>query len=653
MKKDRKQRQGRGRQNGRLRIVPGLVLLIWLLGTLFLFSPKLQAAEAFTLDDFHIEMVVRNNNAYEITETFTANFTEQRHGLIRSIPLRTYREGLAEITVVDANTEYSVQKIADTLEIRLGNKDKYVKGPVRYEITYIYDLGRDGLDDMDEIYFNLIGSDWDTTISNVSFHVIMPYPFSAAKLKFTSGPKGRTERAPLDLELSDTDISGQLRGRLGAHEALTMALPLPEGYFDGDMRSGLDPLMHKELWIYVGAAAAGILLRLILALSNRRPAAVNFYAPEGVNPADLDYLYSGRVTQQGLSALILHWVNLGYLAMEEAEIPGRFGRRKKELILLVQRPPDGRLKKYEQRLLQSLQMQADAYGRIYLSQLPLSFHEDFKRAMGSVAAYWQVPERRVYSSAAKVWSWVFRLLSLAVLYFALFRHATMYLSGTSLPPWATALLMTFLVYGVGVMKLGDHIGRLLAPGKKKLSFVSLLISLILYLGILALLALAAWLNAAPIRLLYIIVAYLVSTLPYILSQNIRLYTRYGKTLMTQVDGFVNFLRKTDRRAAAGFDANYFTFNMAYAYALNMAKEWTKTFSALMQEQTDAAQAAQWGLFAQNYLNQYDLRMNLVDLAVGRRPARSSSDSSSSESSGGSSSGGSSGGGSGGGGGRSW
>jgi hypothetical protein len=119
------------------------------------------------------------------------------------------------------------------VEIRIGDPNAYVDGKQRYVIRYDYDVGKDPFDDMDELYFNLIGTEWPVPISKVDFTIRMPKDFDESKINFIYGREGSTEKAPVDNSVNGTTISGRLHKQLEPYEGLTIALPLPEGYFVG------------------------------------------------------------------------------------------------------------------------------------------------------------------------------------------------------------------------------------------------------------------------------------------------------------------------------------------------------------------------------------------------------------------------------------
>ena len=56
-----------------------------------------------------------------------------------------------------------------------------------YTIKYTYNIGKDPLKEIDELYFNLIGAEWDTSIDNVTFKITMPKSFDESLLGFSSG----------------------------------------------------------------------------------------------------------------------------------------------------------------------------------------------------------------------------------------------------------------------------------------------------------------------------------------------------------------------------------------------------------------------------------------------------------------------------------
>ena len=140
------------------------------------------AVTDYVINSYDINVKVNENNTFDITETITANFYMRKHGIIRTIPLKNTIERLdgststnrVKITNLQVNNEYSKSNSNGNLAIKIGNQDTYVTGLQKYVIKYTYDIGADPVKDADEFYYNLIGTEWDTRISNVSFSITMP-----------------------------------------------------------------------------------------------------------------------------------------------------------------------------------------------------------------------------------------------------------------------------------------------------------------------------------------------------------------------------------------------------------------------------------------------------------------------------------------------
>jgi hypothetical protein len=155
---------------------------VWTLAAALMFivllSGQALALEAFEITAYDVSMDVRNDNSYRVTETIDVRFSELRRGIIRSLPLKTYRGEWAAVSGVKVEEHaFSTSKESGYLHIKIGDPDSYASETERYVISYTYAIGEDGLPDMDELYWNLIGSEWDCAVSQVSFSIAMPQPF--------------------------------------------------------------------------------------------------------------------------------------------------------------------------------------------------------------------------------------------------------------------------------------------------------------------------------------------------------------------------------------------------------------------------------------------------------------------------------------------
>jgi len=142
----------------------------------------------YVIDSYDINIKVNEDNTFDIKETITAYFNQARHGIYRLIPLKnegarvdgTTFKNRAKISNLELNHEYSKSYEDNNCKLQIGSEDKTITGEEKYVISYTYDLGKDKAKDYDELYFNIIGDNWDTVIGNITFTIDMPKEFDAS-----------------------------------------------------------------------------------------------------------------------------------------------------------------------------------------------------------------------------------------------------------------------------------------------------------------------------------------------------------------------------------------------------------------------------------------------------------------------------------------
>jgi len=223
-------------------------LLLLVLG---LFGQRL-AAEAFYIDKYDIRVHLSNDGVLDVVETIDVVFTEERHGIIRNMPFRYYNEaipngeqarraykGNGEITLfykdfqVD-DWQFESYKEGDYEVLRIGDPDETVDGAQRFVIRYkVYNVVS-FFDDFSELYWNLIGQDWDVQINAATFRVEWDKPIPAkyeVRHFVSSGYYGRTGgNVEYRLDPSRRFLEGKTTSMLGAHEGLTVGVSFPKDF---------------------------------------------------------------------------------------------------------------------------------------------------------------------------------------------------------------------------------------------------------------------------------------------------------------------------------------------------------------------------------------------------------------------------------------
>jgi len=293
------------------------------------------SSREYTIESYNIDMVVNENNTFEITEKITANFNVSKHGIFRKIPLKnslTRNDGTkstnrAKVSNISVSENYTTYKENGYEVIKIGSSSQTYTGRRTYTIKYTYNIGKDPLKDADELYFNLIGDEWDTSISNVSFKITMPKSFDKSLLGFSRGNTGSTNSSNISYSVDGNIISGSLQNTLYAGQALTVRLTLPDGYFVG-ASSNMDLYSIAVIIICVICVLIADRLWAKYGKDDEVIETVEFYPPDGYNSAEVGFLYEGTADTEGIISLLIYLANKGYLKIEEIEEEGLFKKSK-------------------------------------------------------------------------------------------------------------------------------------------------------------------------------------------------------------------------------------------------------------------------------------------------------------------------------------
>ena len=280
----------------------------------------------YVIKSYDIDIVVNENNTLDITETIRAYFYVPKHGIFRKIPINnevkrldgTVSKNRAQISNLKVNDFYKTSRGEGYKTIKIGNPLKTITGIKEYEISYIYNLGKDPSDEYDELYFNLIGTEWDTSISNITFTITMPKEFDASKLGFSSGNLGSTDSSNIIYDFERNVISGSYMGTLDSYEGLTIRLELPEGYFV-NTKIILSSLHYLMILIPLSCLLIAFVLWCIYGKDMPVIETTEFYPPEEFNSLDIGFLYHGKAEAKDVTSLLIYLANKGYIKITESD----------------------------------------------------------------------------------------------------------------------------------------------------------------------------------------------------------------------------------------------------------------------------------------------------------------------------------------------
>lgn len=307
-----------------------LSIIIFIVGLVFYIPNRtlaISSAGGYEIESYDVNMIVNENNTFDITETINVNFTGyNKHGIFRKIPLTntvtrqdgTRTKNRAKISNININDLYTTSNEENCKILKIGNKDKTVSGRKTYIIKYNYDIGKDPLKNEDELYFNLIGTEWDTGINNVTFTITMPKTFDESKLGFSSGLAREINNSNINYQVTGKTIKGAVKEKLGNGKALTVRLTLPEGYFTGT-NNNFDLIALIEMFISVIFVITAYALWRKYGKDDIAVETVEFYPPDKLNSAELGFIYKGYSDKKDIVSLLIYLANKGYLKIEEYE----------------------------------------------------------------------------------------------------------------------------------------------------------------------------------------------------------------------------------------------------------------------------------------------------------------------------------------------
>lgn len=584
----------------------------------------------YTIESYDIEIDVNEDNTFEIEETIEVYFHEKKHGIFRTLPLvnkivredgtkSTNRAKIDNIKV--KKDDFSVYNENGNKVIKIGDEDETITGYKTYKISYVYNIGKDPIKDGDELYYNLIGTEWDTTIDNVTFTINMPKKFDEDELGFSTGKKMTSGNYGVDYYVEGKTITGTYNKTLQPGEGITIRLDLPESYFEGES-SNFD-------FIMILAVIAPIVFSIIAFIlwhkyGKDRPIVetVEFYPPEGLNSADVGFLYKGKANTTDVVSLIIYLANKGYLKIVEKSTKAN------DFELVRLKPYDGN-NKNEETFLNGLFKEKST---VTVKDLRNKFYtttNTILKDLNKKENKEKIFDKQSIKANAYLWLMIAILSVLAV-----FKPCYEYYGVVG------AIIATIFNFASFSALVG-----IAAEGKKKATEIITFVftSLFLISFILPITLPAIFLDK------WYVLIYLENILGLIVigifNKIIYKRTEYGATMLGKIKGFRRFLQTAEKERLEALvleNPSYFYNILPYTYALAISDKWIKKFENINLQEPDWYQGV-------NTFNTITFTRTISSTFNKISNAMTSSPSSS----GGSSGGGFSGGGSGGGGGGSW
>ncbi len=335
----------------------------------FLLSAHIAAA-SWWIDSYDTTIQVQEDSTLLITETITANFSEEpHHGIYRVIPKYIEKEdghreklrlSLVSITDEDGNAHnYYKSTTTDEIQYQIGNADILIQAPETYIITYEVANGLLYFEDHNEVYWNAIGTAWEANILNATATVTLPDSLTIEDeigAICYAGSTGSTNQDCTFNQTNTNQVDFQTTGSLSPYEGFTIAVSFPLGHTTPP---------SDIIWIIQDHWPA-IIVPIVFTIlfikwkNHGRDKKVHTVVPEykppqQISPIEAAILIDEKADIRDISAIIIDLAIRGFIKIEEIEKQKlAFFKSKDYKFHRLNKSDENSLKKFEQDLLEKI-----------------------------------------------------------------------------------------------------------------------------------------------------------------------------------------------------------------------------------------------------------------------------------------------------------
>jgi len=320
-----------------IRIYRFIALLIFF--SLFL-AIKNSYAEYFTIKNYNVDLTVKNNSVIEVKEEISVSFTEQRHGIFRKIPYiyktsdkgkdiadrpftlnKNFRYDIFDVNVPNEN--YKVYKEGRYLIIRIGDADKYVSGDKKYTIYYKIYGGVNFFQSHSELYWNIIGTEWDVPIERFEVFLFFPSPLNITEDDFFiyTGRYGSTA-SDVSYNFDGQTLVIKSLSALNPGEGLTVGVKMPKDYLTKgsvSLNVWLFLINNVVFLIPIVVFVVFFMIWWVWGRDDSYVKMVYYKPPPDIDPAEAGVVIDDIIDNRDLISLIFYWAANGYIEIEQVE----------------------------------------------------------------------------------------------------------------------------------------------------------------------------------------------------------------------------------------------------------------------------------------------------------------------------------------------
>ncbi|MBP6856068.1 MAG: DUF2207 domain-containing protein [Candidatus Pacebacteria bacterium] len=307
------------------------------------------------IQSYDVQFVLDESGDVRVTETIEYEFEgTDRHGIFRTIPTGFKAGGQYK------EVEFSIHDVTDTsgqsymfdvtdnsayLTIKIGDPDVVIEGVHTYILDYSIKNSVGFFENFDEVYFNMIGVDWDIPISNITATFVLPEntPINQESISFYCGAFGVNTSCgafnmvnPNTLMFSTTELN--------PYEGITASFSFPLGVMVRPDREDYYMYLLRTYWpVVIPIFLAWFLLKekirayVRLKKFNRTHPLIHEYSlPSDISPVQAKYLMNGFLGLKDVSSVVVDLAVRGYITIHQANGKYSFSLKEKDTSQLSQ-----------------------------------------------------------------------------------------------------------------------------------------------------------------------------------------------------------------------------------------------------------------------------------------------------------------------------
>lgn len=321
---------------------------------------------AESIQNFNSQIIINKDRSIQIEENILYDFDDsEKRGIYRNIPTKNIK--IQDNIYTLHNGKEATQQISrdlNNIEIRIGDEDIFLTGVNEYNISYSVKGVIKKLQDIDELYLQITGAEWEVPIEKASATIVLPENLQnkvGDKLYCYTGVSSSTAQDCTITWTNARTIEIKSNQLLAAGEGLTFVIGFPLGT--------LTPLTWwEENQEVIYQSIAGVIFftgSLILYFvwntwardpKIRKPIVRQYDAPKGMKPAEIIRLKNNYPTTVEITATIISLAQQGFININKIKEKNFFRKEVYEFELKSDKTLSSQasLKPFEKELLDIL-----------------------------------------------------------------------------------------------------------------------------------------------------------------------------------------------------------------------------------------------------------------------------------------------------------